>query len=625
MGACCVWGMSFEDMMGEARRGEAYMDAHLYEEAINSFGSALHHHRHLHESPRDTLMSNLWYNTAQAYLMLNDERGSIDALRRATQILPNDARALMELGSRMHVFGYDREIVLENLKKAESLFAASGDVQGQFNSQQEMGSVWLDDMVPEKARTHFLKALEIAEDNKNINGDDRAFVRLLIGLSYCASNRYRKAKRYFRRALKDRPKNGGVKAVLKTLSQSSADEILPKLKQTAHAFFTDGERSLEEAPVNAKKLLLEALRFYPRHLDTHHRLGLAYVASGMIGKASQVWNRSFHLSHVMDHQECTSYRYERGSCMREGLLRHKLLHDLEHVRYLGAKNDPKASKLIPSYEQAYAVLDQTLSPAEADGHTYEFVVTEKFMDLLGGTTVFKRDWANPSLPPVQETPINYRINSRRLQRWYDDEQIIYVDDILTPEALDAVYRICTERNDFHNVKPWGYLGAYLNDGFHHPTLLKIASELRRALPKIFDGHELMQLWAYKYSQDMEGIKMHGDDAAVNVNIWITPNDANKDPNSGGLVVYRRFPPDEWGYKTFNHYSNEAKLEKYFKDDAVTIPHRQNRAVIFNSYLWHKTDRFSFKKGYPNRRINLTLLFGLRAKQQKSRRISGGSK
>ena len=42
---------------------------------------------------------------------------------------------------------------------------------------------------------------------------------------------------------------------------------------------------------------------------------------------------------------------------------------------------------------------------------------------------------------------------------------------------------------------------------------------------------------------------------------------------------------------------------------VTIPYRQNRIVVFDSALYHKTDSFRFREGYENRRINLTLLFG----------------
>ncbi|HEY8253389.1 MAG TPA: hypothetical protein VIG39_02055, partial [Rhizomicrobium sp.] len=47
---------------------------------------------------------------------------------------------------------------------------------------------------------------------------------------------------------------------------------------------------------------------------------------------------------------------------------------------------------------------------------------------------------------------------------------------------------------------------------------------------------------------------------------------------------------------------------------VTIPYRANRAVIFDSDLFHQTDRLSFKEGYQNRRINVTLLYGEREKQ-----------
>jgi hypothetical protein len=44
---------------------------------------------------------------------------------------------------------------------------------------------------------------------------------------------------------------------------------------------------------------------------------------------------------------------------------------------------------------------------------------------------------------------------------------------------------------------------------------------------------------------------------------------------------------------------------------VTVPHRENRVVIFNSTLFHETDRVEFREGYENRRINVTLLFGKR--------------
>jgi hypothetical protein len=40
-----------------------------------------------------------------------------------------------------------------------------------------------------------------------------------------------------------------------------------------------------------------------------------------------------------------------------------------------------------------------------------------------------------------------------------------------------------------------------------------------------------------------------------------------------------------------------------------VAHRANRAVIFKSALFHKTDRCDFREGYLNKRINVSLLFG----------------
>ena len=45
---------------------------------------------------------------------------------------------------------------------------------------------------------------------------------------------------------------------------------------------------------------------------------------------------------------------------------------------------------------------------------------------------------------------------------------------------------------------------------------------------------------------------------------------------------------------------------------MKVPYRENRAVIFDSDLFHRTDTLRFKPGYENRRINVTMLFGRRA-------------
>jgi hypothetical protein len=42
---------------------------------------------------------------------------------------------------------------------------------------------------------------------------------------------------------------------------------------------------------------------------------------------------------------------------------------------------------------------------------------------------------------------------------------------------------------------------------------------------------------------------------------------------------------------------------------TTVPHRANRAVIFKSTQFHRTDKFRFKSDFLSQRINISLLFG----------------
>jgi hypothetical protein len=97
-----------------------------------------------------------------------------------------------------------------------------------------------------------------------------------------------------------------------------------------------------------------------------------------------------------------------------------------------------------------------------------------------------------------------------------------------------------------------------------------------------------------------------------VNFWITPDDANLDPESGGLVVWDVAAPLDWDFTKFN--TDENAIRDFLAQSGakpVVVPYRANRAVIFDSDLFHQTDTIRFKPGYRNRRINVTLLYGER--------------
>jgi len=189
----------------------------------------------------------------------------------------------------------------------------------------------------------------------------------------------------------------------------------------------------------------------------------------------------------------------------------------------------------------------------------------------------------------------------------------YFDSLLNPEALHALRRFLMESTIWYDFKySGGYLGAMLGDGMACPLLFQIAAELRQTFPDIFKHHPLNQAWAYKYDSQLSGINIHADFAAINVNFWVTPDSANLNPDSGGLIVHKEEAPLDWNFKAYN--SEHKRIRGFLAEHdsgKMVVPYAENRVVMFNSNLFHETDRLEFKTGYKNRRINITMLFGNR--------------
>ena len=187
-----------------------------------------------------------------------------------------------------------------------------------------------------------------------------------------------------------------------------------------------------------------------------------------------------------------------------------------------------------------------------------------------------------------------------------------IDNLLTAEALEAMRRYCWGSAMWRDAYDPGYIGAFPESGFAAPLLAQIVEEFRTVFSDICGDHALKYIWGFKYDSSLEGIGIHADAAAVNVNFWITPDEANLDPQSGGLVVWDRAAPLDWDFDTFNR--DEDVIRDFLSKSgaqSVTIPYRANRAVIFDSDLFHETDQIAFRDGYLNRRINVTMLYGRR--------------
>ncbi|MEO1595683.1 MAG: tetratricopeptide repeat protein [Pseudomonadota bacterium] len=190
-------------------------------------------------------------------------------------------------------------------------------------------------------------------------------------------------------------------------------------------------------------------------------------------------------------------------------------------------------------------------------------------------------------------------------------QHVVVDDFLAPDVLAALQDFCRDATIWYDLRK-NYLGAYLTDGFANPLTIGIAHALADALPGIFGELPLTQAWGYKYGPKLTGIGMHADAALVNCNFWIAPDEANTNPETGGLLIYRKAAPLDWDFNTFNN-DTDAMLQHLGDavNDPVRIPHRCNRIAIFNSNLFHRTDDIAFRDAFEARRYNVTLLYGKR--------------
>lgn len=288
--------------------------------------------------------------------------------------------------------------------------------------------------------------------------------------------------------------------------------------------------------------------------------------------------------------------------------RAKLVHDAEQIRYLTERGriGVEGRPLLASYESALA----RLPPPPPGTHIVE--MDGAMQDSIGST--YNRLWNLADAPEIPGGAVS-RLDRVAIEQDYATREpgITWLDGLLTSDALQSLRRFCLESTVwFDCFYQNNYFGAFIEDGFFCPLLLQIGRELPERLPGIFGNHTLRKVWAYKYGEQVKGIESHADFAAINVNFWITPDEANLDPRTGGLVIWDKKAPAEWDFTTFN--TDQRAMDEFILSSGAkmhTVPYRCNRAVIFNSDLIHRTDDIHFRPGYENRRINVTFLYGVR--------------
>lgn len=362
---------------------------------------------------------------------------------------------------------------------------------------------------------------------------------------------------------------------------------------------------------DAARCCRKAIEARPAFPEAHFNLGLAQFESTELDAALRSFSASFSLRRGVPW---------RGQWPGPGAMPPlsaedsdiswvKISHDCEQFEYLLAQG--RLAAPFAEVLKEYQVVLQTLRTAGSELRPQP-LDTRRF-PLVAST--YKRPLYMAADDPAEGPVVNPDLDWAAIEDRYRSAtpSVIAVDSVLTEPGLASLRRFTRESFIWNHLKA-GYLGAYFFDGFASATLLRLAVELRERLPRVIGALPLQMMWAYKYENTLDGagIGLHADAAAVNVNLWITEDEANLAPERGGLLVHDRVAPLEWG---FNKINNDMRsIEEYLRSsgkEPLRIPYRANRVAIFDSDLFHATDAPRFRAGYLNRRINITLLYGLR--------------
>ena len=375
-----------------------------------------------------------------------------------------------------------------------------------------------------------------------------------------------------------------------------------------------------------------------------------HILPAIILKGQQIWNE-LHSSN-MDSMisQPTNIEMWPGEFNTRGnyylTTRHKLQHDEQQLRFNVLHN--LLPKIFLQVADNYTSVLQKLKHHKLHATIFLDSVHLKAIGTTYNQLTYLHQPPWPPKPPQPPQPpqlpipmslsssifssnaaLSTTTNFEEAEReYFSDENapgIAIIDNVLSPAALHHLLLLLQSSTIWYDIKN-GYLGAYHTSGLSSPIFSKIEEELRTNMPNIIGDLPLNQVWAYKCdTTSPEGLAIHADEALVNINLWLTPTEANlgvvsgenddDDDGGGGLIVWLTKDeqlPTDWDFTALNHWDATNSMYDFVRrteSRKVVVPYRQNRATIFHSRLFHESAKFRFKEGYENARINLTFLFG----------------
>jgi hypothetical protein len=202
-----------------------------------------------------------------------------------------------------------------------------------------------------------------------------------------------------------------------------------------------------------------------------------------------------------------------------------------------------------------------------------------------------RDWDAVEKQFFETQPYNYAV----------------MDDFLVPDAREEV------RQAIVSNKGWSFMNWQAEElfirNFELSAVHKMAQTVASRLPRVLANLSLVQHIAFMHQRN-NGLCAHSDTGRVTLDLWLTPDEYNLEPNTGGLVLYdvkrtsdqdiHQFNARPWCVEYFN---------KHTRGGSVTVGYKYNRAILFDARTFHASDRMRFVgDGAQTYRINYALLF-----------------
>ena len=422
-----------------------------------------------------------------------------------------------------------------------------------------------------------------------------------------ASGKLYEVEQVFHYALELEPKNTSIKTQLAkfyldvgelSLAISAAKEVIQVDELNDKAWSIYG---------NSLKLEGNDLEAYTAHqkaltLSAENYESLLDVTAILINQAKD--NQDFERSIASSNKCLHVYLNHHQKLENIELSICKIKHDNEQAQYLISKghNDglrqffEVSSEILERFHNSRSGLDFKMSSVELEvikNYNKNIFIFDQNLDcshLLNGD-------------------LNWDLIADQYKN--SSPSLVVIDNFLNPQALNYLRNFCYESKVWHKTYKHAYLGATADKGFLSKIHFGIAQELKSYLFDVIQQDRLEQLWAFKYDTVLgKGINVHADFARINLNFWITPDEYHLNKGRGGIIVYTEPTPRDWSY--FDYNINSEKIYDYLnihKSSSVTVPYKSNRAVLFNSTLFHETDEIKFEDTYLGRRVNMTYLFG----------------